>query len=669
VSANETNISQIRKYLNGELDARAMHELERQALHDPFLADALEGYTIKNDQQQNLADLQKRLQQRTVPTRKRLTLLPVLTIAASVLLFVAAGGWWLVNSRSSTVKELPAADHAMVNAKPVMPVVKAPVPAVHDSAVLKPASTDNLVVAENRKGSKHPNSLNNQYAPPPAAIVAEPQAESMPAKPNALQADEAIAYSPQLAQRLASNKAAGASRLPGGSPEIRLRGLASVTGKEPLYIVDGRIYEGKLSDFNNNDIEKISVLKDASSTAIYGSRAANGVILITTKPGSMAKLKSDSSALSKNMLADVVIVGYGTQHKTSVVGAISGVKPVETNRALQGTLASAPVSKRNNSPNANDALRTITGKVVGKDGFPLSGVIVAVAGQDQKALTNADGKFKINAKENDELTLAYVGYENKKLNITGEDSVNVTMKQDGKALAEVVVVGYGTQKKTSVVGSLSKTKPVETEQASQGALPAVEVVESNKRPKADDSIRTITGTILDKRGFPLPDVSVSVAGKNNRVQTDASGKFKIRASNEDELTLNLLGYESKLIKVKSKNSLKVSLRVSTASLSEVAIRGFGTNKNEPEPARPQNGWKELNKYLKENTEPINGKTGVVQLSFVVNPDQSLTDFKILKSLSPEADKAAIKLIADGPGWVPNTNKQPETVRLRIRFKK
>jgi TonB-linked SusC/RagA family outer membrane protein len=73
---------------------------------------------------------------------------------------------------------------------------------------------------------------------------------------------------------------------PGSSAAIRIRGFGSINASSaPLYVVDGFPYEGFIGDLNTNDIESISLLKDASSTALYGARAANGVVLITTKKG------------------------------------------------------------------------------------------------------------------------------------------------------------------------------------------------------------------------------------------------------------------------------------------------------------------------------------------------------------------------------------------------
>jgi len=73
---------------------------------------------------------------------------------------------------------------------------------------------------------------------------------------------------------------------PGAGPSVRIRGFGTINGgSDPLYVVDGAPYEGALNNLNPDDIESISVLKDASASALYGSRAANGVILITTKKG------------------------------------------------------------------------------------------------------------------------------------------------------------------------------------------------------------------------------------------------------------------------------------------------------------------------------------------------------------------------------------------------
>ena len=79
---------------------------------------------------------------------------------------------------------------------------------------------------------------------------------------------------------------------PGSSATIRIRGIGSINASsDPLYVVDGMPYNGNISAINPADIESMTVLKDAASTSLYGARAANGVIMITTKKGSSEKTK------------------------------------------------------------------------------------------------------------------------------------------------------------------------------------------------------------------------------------------------------------------------------------------------------------------------------------------------------------------------------------------
>ncbi len=104
------------------------------------------------------------------------------------------------------------------------------------------------------------------------------------------------------------------SGAPGSSPNVRIRGTGSVIGgAEPLYVVDGVITDD-IRNINTADILSIDVLKDASSTAIYGVRAANGVILITTKRGGSGKpkLSYDGYAGVKMMANKIAMARPGT---------------------------------------------------------------------------------------------------------------------------------------------------------------------------------------------------------------------------------------------------------------------------------------------------------------------------------------------------------------------
>ncbi|MBU4539370.1 MAG: SusC/RagA family TonB-linked outer membrane protein [Weeksellaceae bacterium] len=95
---------------------------------------------------------------------------------------------------------------------------------------------------------------------------------------------------------------AAGSGQPGDAPTIRIRGAGSfLASNSPLIVVDGIPFPGDLSSINPNDIESLNVLKDASSTSLYGSSAANGVILVTTKKG-----KKNSSRITLNSSTGII---------------------------------------------------------------------------------------------------------------------------------------------------------------------------------------------------------------------------------------------------------------------------------------------------------------------------------------------------------------------------
>lgn len=82
---------------------------------------------------------------------------------------------------------------------------------------------------------------------------------------------------------------------PSGASTVRIRGIGTLNNNDPLYIIDGVPTKSGMHELNGNDIESIQILKDAASASIYGSRAANGVIIITTKKGKGLKVTLDAS--------------------------------------------------------------------------------------------------------------------------------------------------------------------------------------------------------------------------------------------------------------------------------------------------------------------------------------------------------------------------------------
>src|ERR1700744_3692268 len=106
------------------------------------------------------------------------------------------------------------------------------------------------------------------------------------------------------------------------------------------------------------------------------------------------------------------------------------------------------------------------------------------------------------------------------------------------------------------------------------------------------------------------------------------------------------------------------------ALSEVVVTGYGIQREkeyEYQAPQPTAGWDDYNKYLKDNAKSPDGKTGTVKVSFIVNTDNSLSDFKIIKSVSAKTDSAAIDLITNGPEWQKSNSGKAEKVKLRIKF--
>jgi len=101
------------------------------------------------------------------------------------------------------------------------------------------------------------------------------------------------------------------SGVPGSDATLRIRGVGTINNNDPLLVIDGVPVSSGLNTLNMNDVESMQVLKDASATAIYGSRGANGVVIVTTKRG-----KSDKSHLAFNYF-------FGMQNATHVVDMLN----------------------------------------------------------------------------------------------------------------------------------------------------------------------------------------------------------------------------------------------------------------------------------------------------------------------------------------------------------
>ena len=124
----------------------------------------------------------------------------------------------------------------------------------------------------------------------------------------------------QALQGQVSGVSVSTSGEPGSTADIRIRGIGSFSNVGPLYVVDGMILTGGNPKFNVNDVESMQVLKDASATALFGARGANGVIIITTKKGKEGKTHIELSA------------NYGVQQIANRIDMMNSLDFLRVNR-------------------------------------------------------------------------------------------------------------------------------------------------------------------------------------------------------------------------------------------------------------------------------------------------------------------------------------------------
>lgn len=136
--------------------------------------------------------------------------------------------------------------------------------------------------------------------------------------------------------------------------------------------------------------------------------------------------------------------------------------------------------------------RAVSGKVSDAGGNPLPGVSVTVKGTSQGAISDVAGKFSVQAANGATLVFSYIGYKAQEVKVGSQSSINVTLEEDAAALSEVVVVGYGSQKKSQTTGAISQVTAKQiTEmpitnlgQALQGRTAGVDVSQSGSKPGA-----------------------------------------------------------------------------------------------------------------------------------------------------------------------------------------
>ena len=171
----------------------------------------------------------------------------------------------------------------------------------------------------------------------------------------------------------------------------------------------------------------------------------------------------------------------------------------------------------------------VTGVVKDTEGQTLPGVTVAVTGTTNAVSTTVDGKFSIDAPANGTLKFSFIGYETKNVNIDGKTNLDVVLSASSKTLNEVVVVGYGTQKKVNLTGAVSVVNAAQLENrpvtgvtnALQGTVPGVTITSNNGQPGFDAGSINIRGQSLNSTAVLIViDGVISSTGDMNAINAD-----------------------------------------------------------------------------------------------------------------------------------------------------
>jgi hypothetical protein len=191
--------------------------------------------------------------------------------------------------------------------------------------------------------------------------------------------------------------------------------------------------------------------------------------------------------------------------------------------------------------------------------------------------------------------------------------------------------------------------------------------------------RVLTGKVTDNNKNPLPAVSVAVNNTNNGTITDKDGYFAIPVDSTTnvQLNVNYIGYESKRLKVdNNQNNLSIAMNESHSALDEVVVSGYGTRQKSrleriayqaPVPGEGFDSYQQyLVKHVKYPASAGNIK-GVVKVGFTVKSDGRMENFKVITKLQGDCDAEAIRVIKEGPAWLPASDGKSARVQVDVPF--
>jgi TonB family protein len=366
VNKIDTDISIIRKYLNGELDGPAMHQLEKRAQDDPFLMDAIEGYEKAAGNQQNqLDELAARINQRVEPKKAKVIPFKMIGIAASILVVLSIGGWWLFNNNQH-------ADKPQLAATVAPEVTKVTIDSVH-TAINTQTPLASLSTSR-AKAFVHYNRLK--------AVVSSNVAP--------VSADNAVAKKDSV-----------------------------TTDSTPL--------------------NEMVVMQYTAAPQQKGKALAKAKVTMDTAIA--MGIKKQQNPIDK--LLEGKVAGVNTQPADFHTSAGKNLDLYDSNYLSKAYIRGQVISK--------------------DDGLPLPGAIVKIAGTNKAAQTDANGRFNIalDSTKTNQLDIGYIGYQSRHISANNRDSLKtIVLQPNNNSLGEVVVTGYGAQRKTTDDDTFVAARPI-----------------------------------------------------------------------------------------------------------------------------------------------------------------------------------------------------------------
>lgn len=164
--------------------------------------------------------------------------------------------------------------------------------------------------------------------------------------------------------------------------------------------------------------------------------------------------------------------------------------------------------------------KTITGTIVDPSGMPVIGANVMVKGTTNGTITDMDGKFSLEVASGATLMVSYIGFANQEIKVSNQTNLSIALKEDAEALDELVVVGYGTQKKSDLTGSVSSVKSevidkqvvTSVDQALQGRVSGMQITTASGAPGSSMTIRIRGGNSINGGNEPLYVIDGIIGG-------------------------------------------------------------------------------------------------------------------------------------------------------------